>query len=268
MTDVKQYRVAAGKAAELDERPTSEDGGLDKPEGQHLLREAIDRLRDLQELLYAGQQHALLVVLQAMDAGGKDSTIRNVFGPINPQGCRVTSFKAPSSMELAHDYLWRIHRAAPARGMIGVFNRSHYEDVLVVRVKDLVPPARWRRRYEHINAFEQMLHDEGMTIVKFYLNISKDYQRRRLQRRLDRPDKRWKFNPADLEERARWEAYRGAAEEAMSRCSTPHAPWYIVPAERRWYRNLVIASVLVETLSGLRMEHPKPDFNPGAIEIV
>jgi len=225
------------------------------------------QLDELQELMYAEGKHAVLVVLQAMDAGGKDSTIRSVFGRINPQGCRVWNFKAPSARELSHDYLWRVHHRAPGRGYIGVFNRSHYEDVLIVRVKNLVEEKRWKRRYEHINNLEKLLTDEGTVIRKFYLHISKDYQKKRFQRRLDRPDKHWKFNPADLKERAHWSDYRRAYEAVLERCSTEAAPWYVIPAEKRWYRNLLISTIMVETLESLKMEYPKPDFDASTISI-
>jgi PPK2 family polyphosphate:nucleotide phosphotransferase len=207
----------------------------------------------------------LLVVLQAMDAAGKDSTVRSVFEPINPQGCTVTSFKAPSSLERSHDFLWRIHHTVPARGMIGVFNRSHYEDVLIARVRNLVPDKVWKKRYDHINDFEHMLHDEGVVIRKFFLHISKDYQRERLALRLADPEKHWKFNPADLDERELWPQYQKAYDEVLTRCSTPWAPWYIVPAEKRWFRNLLITEVLVHTLRDLKLKFPKPTFDPATI---
>jgi PPK2 family polyphosphate:nucleotide phosphotransferase len=206
-------------------------------------------------------------VFQAMDAAGKDSTTRRVFGPVNPQGCRVIGFKAPSSLELAHDYLWRIHQHVPQRGMISVFNRSHYEDVLIVRVRGLVADEVWRKRYDHINDFERMLADEGVTILKFFLHISRDYQKRRLQRRLDKPDKHWKFNPADLVSRAQWDDYRRAYEDALGRCSAAHAPWYVVPAENRAFRDLLVAQVVVDALEGLDMRYPEPDYDPAAVRI-
>ncbi len=268
MIDLKQYRIGPGSKLNLGARLSNDDGGLDKGSGRKAFKRLSKRLSELQELLYVTQRRGLLVVLQAMDAAGKDSTIKSVFGPINPQGCRVHSFKAPSKLELGHDYLWRIHQKVPQRGYISVFNRSHYEDVLVVRVKNLVNEPVWRRRFEHINHFEQQLTDEGTLIVKFYLHISKEYQRQRLQRRLDRPDKLWKFNPKDIDERARWAEYRQAYEDCLSRCSTDAAPWYVIPAERRWYRDLLIAQVLVDLLDGLRMRHPEPDFDPSTIRLV
>lgn len=267
MVQIKKYRVEPDDKVHLDRIDSKDDGGLDHDAADEQFEKAIKHLQELQELLYAEHKHALLVVLQAMDAGGKDSTISRVFGPLNPQGCRVTSFKAPTSMELDHDFLWRIHQAAPRCGNIHIFNRSHYEDVLITRVKNLVPEKVWRKRYEHINAFEKLLHDEGTAIVKIYLHISKDYQRQRLQRRLDRPDKHWKFAPDDLVERARWDDYREAFEDAMEHCSTKYAPWYVIPAERRWYRNLLVAQVLIDTLQSLKMEFPKPTFDASTITI-
>ncbi|MEX0776155.1 MAG: polyphosphate kinase 2 family protein [Phycisphaeraceae bacterium] len=261
------YRVKPDSKVDLCKIPSQDDGGVDKIKGKAQFRKLRRNLATLQEALYAQHKHALLVVFQAMDTGGKDSTIRSVFTGVNPAGISVTSFKAPSTEERDHDYLWRIHDHAPPTGMIHVFNRSHYEDVLVVRVKNLVPAQRWKRRYEHINAFEKILHDEGTMIVKFYLHISKDYQKERLQRRLDRPDKHWKFNPDDLAERARWAEYQAAYDAALSHCSTKHAPWYIIPAERRWYRDLLIASVLVDTLTSLKMNYPQPTFDPATIAI-
>ncbi len=267
MSKHEEYRVQPGKKVHLGDFKTDDDGGLSKEDAEKEFAKLAERLTALQELLYADGKHALLVVLQAMDCGGKDSTIRHVFGPMNPQGCTVVSFKAPTEEELRHDFLWRVHAQAPARGYVGVFNRSHYEDVLIVRVKGLVPEERWKARYEQINAFEQLLHAEGTTILKFFLHISKDYQKERLQRRLDRPEKRWKFNPADLVERGRWDQYQAAYENALSRCSTKHAPWYVVPAEHHWYRNLLIARVLVDKLESLKMTHPQPDYDPEKIVI-
>jgi PPK2 family polyphosphate:nucleotide phosphotransferase len=267
MPEHEEYRVKPGSKVNLTDHETNADGGLSRDEGEAKFAKLTDRLSKLQELMYAQGKHALLVVLQAMDAGGKDSTIRNVFGPINPQGCRVINFKAPTPEELEHDFLWRVHANAPRAGYFAVFNRSHYEDVLIARVKNLVPESRWRRRYDHINAFEELLHDEGTTILKFFLHISKDYQKERLQRRLDKPDKLWKFDPGDLVERARWDDYQQAYAEALSRCSTKHAPWYVIPAETRWYRNLLIAKTIVDTLESLDMKFPEPGFDPSTITI-
>ncbi len=216
----------------------------------------LAELKCLQERLYANGQHAILIVLQAMDAGGKDGAIEHVFGGVNPQGCTVTSFKVPTHLEAAHDFLWRGHLAAPPKGMIGIFNRSHYESVLVERVKDLTPKKVWSRRYELINYFEKILADEGTTILKFFLHISKKEQKERLQARLDDPQKHWKFNPADLVERKRWNKYQKAYEDALGLCSKPHAPWYIVPADHKWYRNWVISDLLVRTMKEMDLRFP------------
>ncbi|MGI9499700.1 MAG: polyphosphate kinase 2 family protein [Geminicoccaceae bacterium] len=221
----------------------------------------------LQNRLYAEGRQALLIVLQATDTGGKDSTIRKVLGPINPQGVRVTSFKAPSSTELAHDYLWRVHQAVPEKGMIGVFNRSHYEDVLIVRVHGLAPKDAIEQRYDQINAFERHLSDNNVTILKFFLHISKEEQKERLQARLDDPSKHWKFNPGDLKERERWDDYQDAFEIALSRCSTRHAPWFVIPADRKWYRNAVIARIIRCTLEGLDPQFPETEHDVDSIVI-
>jgi PPK2 family polyphosphate:nucleotide phosphotransferase len=192
-----------------------------------------------------------------MDAAGKDGTIKKVMSGVNPQGCRVSSFKAPTPEELSHDFLWRIHEEAPPRGYIGLFNRSHYEDVLIVRVHKLVSEKIWRGRYEHINNFEKLLADSGVTILKFFLHISKDEQKERLQKRLDNKDKNWKFNPGDLKERELWDDYMAAYEDAINKCNTPYAPWHVVPANKKWYRNLVISERLVEALESLEMKFRK-----------
>lgn len=269
MKDLKpdDYRVKPGDKADVRKRPTRYEGPIDKDEGREEFEKLSERMVELQEKLYAEGKRSLLVVLQAMDAAGKDSTVRHVFGPINPAGCRVTSFKAPSKEELGHDYLWRIHQHTPTDGNIAVFNRSHYEDVLIVRVKNFAPEKVWKRRYDHINAFEKRLVDEGTAVLKFMIHISKDYQKERLQRRLDRPDKHWKFNPEDLTERARWDDYMEAFNDALSKCSTKDAPWYVVPAERRWFRNLLIARVVVDTLEKMDPQMPEPDFDPASIVI-
>ncbi len=208
--------------------------------------------------MWAQGEHALLIVLQALDAGGKDGVIRHVMSGVNPQGCQVTSFKVPTEEELEHDYLWRIHKATPRRGYIGIFNRSHYEDVLVVRVHNLVPEDVWQQRYEQINHFERLLADSGTTILKFFLYISKDEQKERFEARLRDPRKNWKFSVKDVKERGYWDDYVRAYEDALGRCSTPWAPWYIVPANRKWYRNLVISQAIVETLEKLDMHYPPP----------
>jgi PPK2 family polyphosphate:nucleotide phosphotransferase len=225
------------------------------------------RIQGLQARLYAENERGLLIVLQAMDTGGKDGTIKHVFSGVNPQGCRVSSFKTPSAEESNHDFLWRYHKSAPARGRIGIFNRSHYEDVLVVRVKGLVPEAVWRERYRQINDFERNLSKDGITVLKFFLHISKDEQKRRLQSRLDNPDKRWKFSSADIKERAFWNDYQAAFEDALTNCSTEHAPWYVVPANNKWYRNLVIARTIADTLARIDPQFPPAEEGLEKVEI-
>jgi PPK2 family polyphosphate:nucleotide phosphotransferase len=215
------------------------------------------KLSTLQELLFAEHKHKVLIIIQAMDTGGKDGVIRRVFSGVNPAGVRVESFKAPSSEELDHDYLWRIHAVTPAKGEMVIFNRSHYEDVLVVRVHEIVPPHIWQARYEQINAFEQYLSANGTTILKFYLHISKDEQRERLQARLDDPTKHWKFRLGDLNERKRWDDYMQAYEDALEKTSTEYAPWTIVPSNHKWYRDLVISKTIVDTLESLKMNFPE-----------
>jgi PPK2 family polyphosphate:nucleotide phosphotransferase len=254
--DVKRYRVAPGKRVNLAKWDPADDGGLKKgKEADKLLARDVERLFGLQERLYAEGRRALLVVLQAMDTGGKDGTIKHVFSGVNPTGCRVTAFKAPSEEELAHDFLWRIQKAVPRYGEIGIFNRSHYEDVLVVRVRELVPKAVWQARYERINHFERDLIASGVHIVKFFLHISKDEQKERLEARLEDPAKRWKFDEGDLAERKRWDAYQAAYADALGKCSTEEAPWTVVPANRKWFRNLVVARTIVEKLEEM---NPKP----------
>jgi PPK2 family polyphosphate:nucleotide phosphotransferase len=216
----------------------------------------LERLVELQERLWAEHRRSVMVVLQAMDTGGKDGAIRKVFGPASPLGVRVAYFGAPTEEELGHDPLWRIHARAPGAGEIVIFNRSHYEDVLVVRVKGFVPEERWRRRYDHFRAFEQMLHDEGTTVVKVMLHISREEQRKRLQRRLDRPDKRWKFRRGDLDDRALWPEFQAAYADAIERTGTEAAPWHVVPADRKWYRDFALASILVEVLKELDPQLP------------
>ncbi len=257
---MKNYRVPKDKSISLEEwDPDEISGDLDeKGEGEERLAELNGELEELQEMLYAERKHKVLIVLQAMDTGGKDGTIRHVFEGVNPLGVRVASFKVPTSIELDHDYLWRVHQQTPGKGEMVIFNRSHYEDVLVVRVHQLVPEGVWKKRYEQINHFEKLLADEGTTILKFFLHISKEEQKARLQSRLDDARKQWKFSSGDLAERKLWQDYMQAYEEVLSRTSSEWAPWYIVPANRKWYRNLVVASVVVDTLRNLKMEYPKP----------
>jgi PPK2 family polyphosphate:nucleotide phosphotransferase len=253
------YLVTPGSKLRLSDHKTDDTGKFkDKSDALPDTQKNLERLAELQELLYAESKHAVLVVFQAMDAGGKDGSIEHVFSGVDPQGCTVTSFKTPTPLELAHDFLWRIHIAVPPRGMIGVFNRSHYESVLIERVKNLVPEKVWKYRYDHINEFERMLSEEGVTILKFFLNISKDEQKRRLESRLHDPQRQWKFNIGDLDERARWDDYMEAYQDALRKCSQEYAPWYVVPADRKWFRNWVISDILVKTLDRMDMKYPKP----------
>lgn len=260
--DLDRYRIHPGASVRLAERDTDETQGHDKPEAKACLGELRNEIDELQERLYAESAQALLVILQAMDAGGKDSTVRHVFGGLNPQGVRVWNFKAPTDRELAHDFLWRVHKHVPGAGYIGVFNRSHYEDVLIVRVHGWAPEETIERRYEHISAFERLLHDEGTTVVKAMLHISREYQAARLRRRLERPDKHWKFNPDDLRDRELWGDYMRAFEIALERTSTEKAPWYVVPAEKRWFRDVVVATLVRDALRAMGPRYPAPDFDP------
>lgn len=256
--DVDRYRVRPGSTVRLSDLDPSETHVLTKQHAVARTDELRDRLGVLQEHLYVDGSHKLLVVLQAIDAGGKDGTIRHVFRGVNPQGVHVASFKAPTEEELAHDFLWRVHAHVPRNGHLTIFNRSHYEDVLIVRVHGLVPRSRWEKRYEHIRNFERMLVDEGTTIVKLFLHISKDEQRKRQQERIDDPAKQWKFSPADLEERKHWDDYQAAFQDMLNETSAHHAPWYVVPADRKWFRNLVVSQVLVDTLESMHLHLPKP----------
>ena len=231
------------------------------------LEKSIERLDALQYLLYAEQKHALLIVLQGRDAAGKDGTIRHVMAGINPQGCVVTSFKQPTPEEAAHDFLWRVHKAVPPIGDIGIFNRSHYEDVLVVRVHNLVPKDAWSRRYDQINSFEQMLSENHVKILKFFLHISKDEERKRFQKRIDDKKRNWKLSQADFAERKYWDDYTRAYEEALTRCSTPAAPWFIIPANKKWFRNLAVSLIITETLADMKMKFPKPKIDVSKIKI-
>jgi PPK2 family polyphosphate:nucleotide phosphotransferase len=225
------------------------------------------KLAELQEKLYAQNTQSLLIVLQAMDAGGKDGTIKHVFDSVNPQGVYVTSFKAPTPEDLGHDFLWRIHPHVPRDGYIGIFNRSHYEDVLIVRVNELLPGKVWEKHYDDINAFEKLLAESGTRILKFYLHISKDEQKERFQERLDNPEKWWKFATADLETRKKWDDYMDAYEAILTRCNTEYAPWHIVPANHKWYRDLVITRTIVETLEDMKVAYPKAKEDLTGIKI-
>ncbi|MEW6030506.1 MAG: polyphosphate kinase 2 family protein [Chloroflexota bacterium] len=258
---MKRYLVKPGTKVRLSKWDPNDKGDFDggKEQGLAEVERLNTKLEALQELLFAEGKHKVLIVLQAMDTGGKDGVIRRVFDGVNPQGVRVAPFKVPTQEELAHDYLWRVHKVVPGKGEIVIFNRSHYEDVLVVRVHKLVPPAVWKKRYEQINAFERHLAETGTTILKFYLHIDRGEQKQRFQARLDDPTKQWKFRLGDLEERKLWPDYMKAYEDVLGKTSTEYAPWYIVPANRKWYRDLVISTVLVETLKKLDMKYPAPE---------
>ena len=266
---MERYRVKPGTRVKLGEWSPNDHGGFEggKKKAEQEQPKLDAQLDDLQELLYAEHKHRVLIVLQAMDTGGKDGIIRHVFRGVNPQGVRVANFKVPTPLEMDHDFLWRVHSQVPGRGEMVIFNRSHYEDVLIVRVHELVPKPAWRRRYQEINNFEELLANEGTTILKFFLNISKDEQKERLQARLDAQKKHWKFNVGDLAERKLWPEYMKAYEDAISETSTPWAPWYIVPANSKWFRDLVVVRVMIKALEGLKMSYPKDAKNLDQIVI-
>ncbi len=259
MLDVSVYRPDPGKKVRLSDFNPSDTAGMTKAQANDALDHLRDRIKDLQEMLYAQSGQALLVIFQAMDTGGKDGVIKDVFKGVNPIGLRIASFKVPTSTELAHDFLWRVHQQVPPKGYIGIFNRSHYEDVLVVRVNELVPKSVWKGRYDHINHFERLLTDTGTRVIKFYLNISKDEQKERLQARLDNPDKHWKFSLGDLPVRAKWDDYMAAYQAALTECNTSHAPWVVVPSNRKWFRNIVVAQTIVNTLESMSLRFPAPE---------
>jgi len=262
----RKYRVEPGSKLRLDRiDPGDTDGKSDKQQARAEIVQANQRLRELQYLLYAENRHALLICLQAMDAGGKDGTIRHVLGHMNPQGCRVQPFKAPTEEEAAHDFLWRVHKVTPRRGEVVIFNRSHYEDVLVVRVHELVRKKVWSKRYAAINAFEKQLADSGVRILKFFLHISKEEQLERFGKRLEDASKHWKISESDYSERAFWDDYQRAYEDALEKCSTRHAPWFVIPADHKWYRNLVISRIVQETLESLDMKLPPARVDIDAI---
>lgn len=266
---MKRYRVKPGAKLDLANFDAGATKGFkgSKKDAEERLQELTGRLEILQEALWAENKHKVLIVLQGMDTSGKDGTIRHVFEGVNPLGVRVAAFKAPSAEELDHDFLWRVHPKVPGRGEMVIFNRSHYEDVLAARVKRLVPPGVWRARYDQINDFERLLAETGTVVLKFFLHIDKDEQKERLQERLDEPTKRWKFRRGDLDDRMHWADYMAAYEEALSRTSQERAPWYIVPANRKWYRNLVVASIMVKALEDLDIKIPEPEEDLAGIVI-
>ena len=252
--------IRPGRSFDLEDLPTEDDAGFKNQDAARAeLEKLLDRLRQLQHLLYADGRYAFLIVLQAMDTGGKDGTIRHVMSGFNPAGCMVTSFKVPSEEEKKHDFLWRVHHAAPPKGVIGVFNRSHYEDVLVVRVHKMVPKEVWKGRYRQINEFERLLVENGTPILKFFLHISKKEQAKRLKARIEDRKKNWKFSSGDLVERKLWSQYQKAYEDAVRECSTEWAPWNVIPADNKWARDVLVARAMVEKLESLELRYPKPE---------
>lgn len=255
----KQPLIPPKKNVQLTDYDAAYTGSFaNEQEVQESLEKDLKRMYELQEILYASATQSLLIVLQAMDSGGKDGTITHVFRGLNPAGVQVAAFKQPNPDELKHDFLWRVHQRTPPKGLIGVFNRSHYEDVLVVRVHGLVPKKVWKKRYDQINDFEALLVETGTIILKFFLHISKEEQERRLEDRLRQPNKYWKFSPADLKERELWDDYMDAYEAVFEQCNTKHAPWYIVPANHKWYRNYIVSRTIVEAMEAMKLEYPAP----------
>jgi PPK2 family polyphosphate:nucleotide phosphotransferase len=257
-TIADELRIKPGTRAGLGRRDPGATLGFDKAVSQAATARELARLSELQDRLWAESRHAVLVVLQGIDSAGKDGVIKKVMTAFNPQGCPVTSFKVPSVDELAHDYLWRVHRQVPKKGEVGIFNRSHYEEVLIVRVHGLVAKPVWSKRYAQINEFERMLTETGTTVVKFFLSIDKDEQRERFQARYDDPTKRWKFSMGDLEERKLWDDYQAAFEDAVTKTSTDWAPWYVIPANHKWFRDLAVSTILADTIAGLKPAYPEP----------
>lgn len=267
----KAYIVKPGDKIDLEKGNAGDlslwEVGDEKGDAEVVLEGMRQKLRELQKVLYAENKHKILVVMQAMDAGGKDGCVKSVLATVDPQGIEVTAFKKPNEEELSHDFLWRIHQKAPRKGMMAVFNRSHYEDIIAVRVKKIFPEKVWRKRYKHVVDFEQMLVDEGTTVVKLFLNISKEEQGARLQARLDNPSKHWKFHPDDLKDRACWGEFMKAYGDLIEKTSTEDSPWYVIPANRKWYRNLVVAQILIDTLEGLKMKYPKIEWDPAEMKV-
>ena len=264
---IERLFVEPGRRVQLHDDQASNTFGWEKHEAIAAVEENRKKVSDLQYKLYADGRHALLVVIQAIDAGGKDGTVHDIFTAMNPQGCIVTSFKAPTAEELKHDYLWRVHQRVPARGMVGVFNRSQYEDVLIVRVEKLVPKAVWRGRYEQINEFERMLTSNSVRIVKVFLQISKEEQKKRLEDRLRDPNRQWKFSPEDLVKRRQWAEYQKAFEAMLTRCSTKHAPWYVIPADKKWFRNLAVSQIVATEMGRMPLRFPEPSYDPAKIRV-
>lgn len=259
---IDYYKIGEQQNFDL-ERVDPRDKGLfdSREQAEAFTTEAVAKIQNLQYQLFVEGKQSLLIVLQAPDAAGKDGLIRKVLGQMNPQGCRTYPFKVPSSLELSHDFLWRIHAAAPAAGMVSIFNRSHYEDVLVVRVEDIVPEAVWRKRFDHINAFEALLHDRGTRVLKFYLHISPQEQLERFGERLNDPEKHWKLNPGDYTARQKWGAYREAYHDVFEKCSPQHAPWFVIPADRKWHRNAAVAGIVLQALEEMDPQLPKVEVD-------
>lgn len=262
----KKLAVPPGKKFKLAGVDPSDTLGFGKQRAARTLQKNLERLSVLQYLLYAEAKRSLLVVLQGIDAGGKDGTIRHVMGGFNPQGVQITAFKVPEGEDRRHDYLWRIHKHVPEWGQIGIFNRSHYEEVLVARVHRFVPQSVWSKRYGHINDFERMLCDNGVNILKFLLYISKEEQARRFRERIEDKSKNWKFSPQDIEERKRWDDYMRAYDDMLEKCSTPDAPWFVIPSDRKWFRNMAVSQILVETLESMKIQLPEAAEDLSAIE--
>ena len=267
---LERYWVKPGAEVDLKQIDGNEKvlfNGSGKEENERQFDELQDELQELQKRLYAQNKHRILVVMQAMDTGGKDGCIKHVFSRIDPQGIHVRSFKKPSEEEMSYDFLWRVHSKVPHRGQLVIFNRSHYEDIIAVRVKKIFPDEVWKRRQRHVVEFERMLAEEGTTIIKIFLHISKAEQKKRLEARLANPMKHWKVNPDDLVDRARWDDFMGAYEDVIGKTSTEFAPWYVVPADRKWYRNLCVARIMLDTLKKLNMEYPAITWDPATIKI-
>lgn len=262
------YLVKPGQRVRLAHLPTDDKGGYKHDEATaSLLETHRNRLDKLQEIFYASQQHALLIVLQGMDAAGKDGTIRHIFSGVNPQGCQVAAFKVPTALEARHDFLWRVHNAVPSRGIIGIFNRSHYEDVLSPRVHNVISEKVVKQRLDEINGFEQMLHGNGVLILKFFLHVSRKEQGERLQSRIDDPEKHWKLDEADFRERRFWPAYEKAYEELLAATSHKHAPWFIIPADHKWYRNLAISTILIDAMESLKLSYPESSLDVSKLKV-
>lgn len=262
-----RHQVEPGSEVDLNAFDPGTTPGASRDEGERALPELNARLGSLVQQLWADQRFALLVILQGMDASGKDGTVRKVFAGVNPLGCRVFSFKRPTPEELGHDFLWRVHARCPRRGEVVVFNRSQYEDVGIVRVHDLVPRKTWSARFDQINDFERLLHASGTRILKFFLHISREEQKERLLERIHDPLKAWKMELGDIEERAHWPAYMKAYSEAISRCSTRQAPWFVVPADKKWYRNLIVSQAIIHELESLNLRPPAPHFDPASVHV-